>query len=75
MDATQDGLHADEIFTKFIGGVNSRTEVLFKEADQEGYDTIVVGRRGLSGGREFFTGRVSNKAIQLARKKAVWVAS
>lgn len=33
---------------------------------------IIVGRRGLSGVREFFIGRVSNKVIRLARKNTVW---
>lgn len=71
----QAGLDADRISTKLISGVHSRAGAIVKEADEEGYGTIVVGRRGLSRVEEFFIGRVGNKVIQLAKKKAIWVVS
>jgi nucleotide-binding universal stress UspA family protein len=43
------------------------------KAREEGYGTIVVGRRGLSRVHEFCMGRVSNKLIQMGREQAVWV--
>jgi nucleotide-binding universal stress UspA family protein len=71
----QAGLHQDKISTRIITGVRSRAGAIVREADQEDYGTIVVGRRGLSKVQEFFIGRVGNKVIQLAKKKAVWVVS
>lgn len=41
---------------------------------QEGkYDTIVVGRRGVSGIKEFLFGSISNKVIHFARNCTIWV--
>ena len=37
------------------------------------YDTVVMGRRGLSGTKAFFAGSVSNKIIQHAKNCGVWV--
>ncbi len=69
------GVKEDKIKHKTVTGVSSRAGAIVAEAQQEGYDTIVVGRRGLSKVQEFFMGRVSNKVIQMARKMAVWVVS
>ncbi len=41
-----------------------------KEA-QNGYDLIVMGRRGLSGIREFFLGSISQKVLALAEDMSV----
>ena len=38
-----------------------------------GYDTIVLGRRGLSGVKEFILGSVSQKVLHLARDMSVIV--
>jgi nucleotide-binding universal stress UspA family protein len=46
---------------------------ILKEAAQGQYDTIVVGRRGLSGVKQFVFGSVSNKIIHLAKSMAVTV--
>jgi len=37
------------------------------------YSTIVLGRRGLSGIREFLLGKVSNKVVSSAKNKSVLV--
>jgi nucleotide-binding universal stress UspA family protein len=60
---------------KLIKGASTRSSAIADEAEKQGYDTIVVGRRGLSKVQEFFMGRVSNKVIQLAKDKTVWVVS
>lgn len=39
----------------------------------EGYDTIVMGKRGLSGVKEFFLGSVSQKVLSLAKDVSVMV--
>ena len=69
------GFESDQISTEIITGVNSRSAAIMHEATKGEYGTIVVDRRGLSKVRDFFIGRVSNKIIQLARDKAVWVVT
>jgi len=46
---------------------------VLKEAQAGKYDTLVIGRRGLSAVREFLFGSVSSKVIQLAKKVSVIV--
>lgn len=67
------GMTRDSISGRVRADVESRGGAIFEEAVRGGFDTIVVGRRGLSRVEEFFMGRVSHKVIQLAREKAVWV--
>ena len=69
----QAGVKENRISTKIISGVQSRAAAIVKEAREENYDTIVLGRRGLSKVRTFFIGRVTNKVIHLARERTVWV--
>jgi nucleotide-binding universal stress UspA family protein len=68
------GLAPALIHEKIVKG-SSPANAILEEAEQGGYDTIVVGRRGLSKVQEFFMGRVSNKILQLAKDKTVWVIS
>ena len=44
-------------------------------AEEGGWGTIVLGRKGWSSVSDFFMGRVSNKIIHLAKELAVWVVS
>ena len=67
------GLKGDQIKSKIVTGAASRAKAIVEEAKNEGYGTIVVGRRGLSRVEEFFMGRVSSKVMQLAKEMAVWV--
>ncbi len=46
---------------------------ILKEAKQGKYDTLVVGRRGITGIKQFVFGSISNKIVQLASKIAVIV--
>jgi len=46
---------------------------ILKEAEQGKYTTLVIGRRGLSGIKQFMLGSVSNKLVQLAKKISVIV--
>lgn len=43
------------------------------EAQEGRYNTVVVGRRGVSGIKEFVLGSISNKVIHFARNCTVWV--
>jgi nucleotide-binding universal stress UspA family protein len=51
----------------------SRAGTIMQQARRGGFDTVVVGRRGLTKVEEFFMGRVGNKVLQLAEDLAVWV--
>ncbi len=42
---------------------------------QEGYDLVVMGRRGLSAIKEFFAGSVSQKVLQLLKDRSVLLVS
>ena len=69
------GMAPARVSEKIVKGASSRAGAILEEAEKGGYDTIVVGRRGLSKVQEFFMGRVSNKVLQLAKDKTVWVVS
>ena len=69
------GFDPDRITTKIITGVRSRAAAVVQEAEDGGYGTIVVGRRGLSRVRDFLMGTVSNKLINMAKNHAVWVVN
>ncbi len=46
---------------------------ILKEAEKGKYDTLVVGRRGLSGIKQFVLGSVSDKVVKFAKKVSVVV--
>ncbi len=69
------GFKQDQITTKIISGMATRSGSIVAQAINGGYGTIVLGRRGHSKVGEFYMGRVTNKVIQLANKMAVWVVS
>jgi nucleotide-binding universal stress UspA family protein len=67
------GFKPHQISTELVSGVASRARAIVAEAKQNGYGTIVMGRRGHSRVRDFFIGRVTNKVIHLARDRTVWI--
>jgi len=69
------GFNQNQINTKVVTKVPSRSSAIIAEAYKGRYGTIVVGRRGLSNVEDFYMGRVSNKIVQMARKLAVWVVT
>ncbi len=69
------GFPLERVTQKVVKGVASRAGAIVDEAEAGGYDTIVVGRRGLSKIQEFFMGRVSSKVVQLAGAQTIWVVS
>jgi len=46
---------------------------ILKEAQQGKYDTLVIGRRGLSGIKQFLLGSVSEKIVKTAKRVSVVV--
>ena len=69
------GFKSDDVTSKIVTGAASRSAAIVQEAEQRGYATIVLGRRGLSQSQDFFMGGVSNKVIQLGIEQAVWVVT
>jgi nucleotide-binding universal stress UspA family protein len=72
---TDGGFDAKDIATKTVSGVLSRAGAIVKTAEQGDWNTIVVGRRGLSGVSDFFMGRVSNKVVHAGRMDTVWIVT
>jgi len=68
----RNGFRRDRIQGRISQG-ESRAGTIVEQARRGGFDTVVVGRRGLSRVEEFFMGRVGDKVLQLARDMAVWV--
>jgi len=46
---------------------------IVQEVEQDGYDTVVLGRRGVSMLREFMFGSVTSKVIHHIKGCAIWV--
>lgn len=55
-----------------IGG-HSRAAEILNVAREEGYGTIIMGRRGISAVREFLMGRVTSKVLSGGEGLAVWI--
>jgi nucleotide-binding universal stress UspA family protein len=51
----------------------SMAECILSERDKTRYDTIVVGRQGVSRSEEFLFGSISSKIVNHARDCTVWV--
>jgi len=51
----------------------SMAECILSERDELEYDTIVLGRQGLSRSEEFLFGSISSKIVTHARNCTVWV--
>jgi nucleotide-binding universal stress UspA family protein len=51
----------------------SMSKCILEEKDKTRYNTIVVGRQGLSRTEEFLFGSISSKIVNYARNCTVWV--
>lgn len=67
------GVDPARIHQKIARGAAHSAQAIMEEAEKGEYDTILVGRRGLSKVEEFIMGRVSNRVIHMAKDKTVWV--
>jgi len=67
------GITADQIRTKSISDSTDVADSLLEEARNEGYQTIVVGRRGLSEGKRLLVGSVTSKIITQGSGLAVTI--
>jgi nucleotide-binding universal stress UspA family protein len=67
------GVDSARIHQKVARGESNIAHTIMEEAEKGGYDTILVGRRGLSRVEEYIMGRVSNRVLHMAKDKTVWV--
>jgi nucleotide-binding universal stress UspA family protein len=68
----QAGLKESQITKKVVDGSRSAASDILDEA-RNNYGTIVMGRRGLSGVKEFFMGSVSSKVLHGSTSMATWI--
>jgi nucleotide-binding universal stress UspA family protein len=71
----QAGLYEEQISSEILTYQKSRAAAIVNAATKGGYDTIVLGRRGLTAAGEFKIGRVSRKILQFAYRSTVWIVS
>ncbi len=69
------GLSEEQISSEILTYQKSRAAAIVNAATKGGYDTIVLGRRGLTAAGEFKIGRVSRKILQFAYRYTVWIVS
>jgi nucleotide-binding universal stress UspA family protein len=69
------GLSEEQISSEILTHQKSRAAAIVNAATKGGYDTIVLGRRGLTAAGEFKIGRVSRKILQFAYRYTVWIVS
>jgi nucleotide-binding universal stress UspA family protein len=69
----QAGLNESQINTKVVDGSRSPASDILDEARSNGYGTIVMGRRGITGVKEFFMGSVSSKVLRSSTGMATWI--
>jgi nucleotide-binding universal stress UspA family protein len=69
------GVDQARVHQKIAQGAGNSAQAIIEEAEKGKYDTIVLGRRGISKVEEFVMGRVSNRVIHMARDKTVWVVN
>lgn len=67
------GFSDSQISKKIFTDKTSRAAAITHQAEEGGYGTVVVGRRGLTVVEEFIMGRVSTKVFNMVTKAAVWV--
>lgn len=66
------GFDERKIITKILPKKSGVARDIVNES-KEGYDSIVIGRRGLSGIKEMFLGSVSQKVISLAKDASICI--
>jgi nucleotide-binding universal stress UspA family protein len=69
------GFEVERIVTRIITGAASRAGAVVREAKENGYRTIILGRRGINPEEDFFMGRVCSKVLQMAQDITVWIVN
>lgn len=69
----QKGFRDQQLQIKCIPIETDVAHDILKECENGNYDTVVIGKRGLSRIRTFLTGSVTEKVVRHADGRAVWV--
>ncbi len=67
------GIPEAQIKTKVVDGTRDAASDILREAKSNNYGTVVLGRQGHSGVKEFFMGSVTRKVLQDCAGMAVWL--
>ena len=67
------GVDETRISTKVVDGSRSAAVDILKEARRGDYGTIAMGRRGLSGVKEYWLGSITRKVLDNFDNMAVWI--
>ena len=67
------GIPEEQISKRVVQGSRSPADDIIKEAKEKGYGTIVMGRRGISGFKEFVFGSVTKRILNQAAGFVVWI--
>jgi len=67
------GLKEQQITTRVVEGSGSAASDILQEARASRCGTVVLGRRGLTGLKEFIMGSVTAKVLQASAGLAVWI--
>lgn len=69
----ESGFASKNVAIKILKKKTGIARDVLKEVERGKYDTLVIGRRGLSGVKQFVLGSVSNKIVKFAKKASVIV--
>ena len=69
------GFTEEQISSEILTYQKSRADAIVKTATKGSYDTIVLGRRGMTAVGEFQMGRVGRKILQFAYRSTVWIVT
>ena len=67
------GVKEQQITTRVVEGSRSAASDIIEEARASRFGTVVLGRRGLTGLKEFIMGSVTAKVLQASTGLAVWI--
>jgi nucleotide-binding universal stress UspA family protein len=67
------GIPEAKLSTKVADGSRDAASDILREAWSGDYGTIVLGRKGRSGVKEFFMGSTASKVLQNHASMAVWI--
>jgi len=67
------GIPEAQLKIKVVDGTRDAASDILREARSGDYGTIVLGRKGRSGVKEFFMGSTASKVLQNHTGKAVWI--
>lgn len=69
----QAGLAEEQISIKVVDGTRSTADDILKEAESNSANTVILGRRGDSGGKDFSLGSVAKKVLDRASNTVVCI--